>query len=289
MLAVWYERQGPADEVLQFGDLPDPEPGPAEVRVRLTRSGVNPGDTKKRGDWLGYGMPFPRIIPHSDGAGLIDAVGAGVDQGRVGRRVGVYGAQSYRPFGTAAQLTVVPANQVVDLPDDVSDDVGACLGIPGITAHRAVFADGPITGITVLVHGVLGAVGTLAAQLARWAGATVIGTVRRHDDLQQVNAAVATHAVALVHVEAEVALHHVVELVVDLLARTTRQGVSDLRDAMTPQPCGCTTMVVMSRVTDRRPCSPASLPRHALGLHRLVADNESGRFGQAHPTDLLRR
>jgi NADPH2:quinone reductase len=197
MLAVWYERQGPADEVLQFGDLPDPEPGPAEVRVRLTRSGVNPGDTKKRGDWLGYGMPFPRIIPHSDGAGLIDAVGAGVDQGRVGRRVWVYGAQSYRPFGTAAQLTVVPADQAVDLPDDVSDDVGACLGIPGITAHRAVFADGPVTGITVLVHGVLGAVGTLAAQLARWAGATVIGTVRRHDDLQQVNAAVVTHAVAL--------------------------------------------------------------------------------------------
>jgi D-arabinose 1-dehydrogenase-like Zn-dependent alcohol dehydrogenase len=152
MLAVWYERQGPADEVLQFGDLPDPEPGPAEVRVRLTRSGVNPGDTKKRGDWLGYGMPFPRIIPHSDGAGVIDAVGAGVHQGRIGRRVWVFGAQSYRPFGTAAQLTVVPADQAVDLPDDVSDDVGACLGIPGITAHRALFADGPVTGMTVLVH-----------------------------------------------------------------------------------------------------------------------------------------
>jgi NADPH2:quinone reductase len=197
MLAVWYERQGPADEVLQFGDLPDPEPGPAEVRVRLTRSGVNPGDTKKRGDWLGYGMPFPRIIPHSDGAGVIDAVGAGVHQGRIGRRVWVFGAQSYRPFGTAAQLTVVPADQAVDLPDDVSDDVGACLGIPGITAHRALFADGPVTGMTVLVHGVLGAGGTLAAQLARWAGATVIGTVRRHDDLQQVNAAVVTHTVAL--------------------------------------------------------------------------------------------
>jgi NADPH2:quinone reductase len=181
--AVWYERQGPAAEVLQVGELPDPRPAPGEVRVRLTRSGVNPGDTKKRRGWLGSTMPFPRVVPHSDGAGSIESVGEGVDPGRVGQRVWVFGAQSYRPFGTAAELTVVPSWQAVELPEGVGEEVGACLGIPGITAHRAVFADGPVAGQTVLVHGVLGGVGSLAAQLARWGGATVIGTVRSADDL----------------------------------------------------------------------------------------------------------
>jgi NADPH:quinone reductase len=96
MLAAWYERPGPAADVLQVGEMADPVPGPGEVRVRLTFSGVNPGDTKKRGDWVGYGMPYPRVMPHSDGAGAVDAVGDGVDRARVGERVWVYGAQSYR-------------------------------------------------------------------------------------------------------------------------------------------------------------------------------------------------
>lgn len=185
MRAVWYDQPGPAAEVLQVGEVPDPVPGHGEVRVRLAFSGINPGDTKKRADWVGYGMPYPRVIPHSDGAGVIDSVGEGVDPGRQRRRVWVYGAQSYRPFGTAAELTVVPAAQAVDLPQGVSDELGACLGIPGITAHRAVFADGPVTGRTVLVHGVLGGVGSLAAQLALWGGATVIGTVRRRAEPSQ--------------------------------------------------------------------------------------------------------
>src|SRR4051795_7272690 len=176
--------------------MAEPEAGPGEVRVRVALSGVNPGDTKKRGKWLGSPMPFPRIVPHSDGSGVIDAVGPGVDRSRIGQRVWVYGAQSYRPFGTAAQLTAVPDEQAVQLPSEVSDEIGACLGIPGITAHRAVFGDGPVTGQTILVQGVLGAVGTLAAQLARWGGATVIGTVVRDSDLDHVDAAVA-HAVAL--------------------------------------------------------------------------------------------
>jgi NADPH2:quinone reductase len=196
MRAAWYERPGPAAEVLQVGEMAEPEPSPGEVRVRLALSGVNPGDTKKRGDWLGYRMPFPRIVPHSDGSGVIDAVGQGVDRSRIGERVWVYGAQSYRPVGTAAERTVVPAEQAVRLPREVSDEVGACLGIPGITAHRAVFGDGPVAGKTILVHGVLGAVGSVAAQLARWGGATVIGTVRHESDLDQVDGAVA-HAVAL--------------------------------------------------------------------------------------------
>ena len=234
MWAVWYERQGPAAEVLQVGELPAPRPGSGEVRVRLTRSGVNPGDTKKRRGWLGSTMPFPRVVPHSDGAGVVESAGGGVDQGRVGRRVWVFGAQSYRPFGTAAQLTVVPSGQAVDLPDAVSDEVGACLGIPGITAHRAVFADGPVSGLTVLVHGVRGAVGSLAAQLARWGGATVIGTVRRGDDLRPAPGPAVAHAVALDQPDAAAAIlahapdgvHRIVEVAfsdnVDLDAAVAR-------------------------------------------------------------------
>jgi NADPH:quinone reductase len=195
--AVWYDRQGPASEVLQLGELPDPAPDAGEVRVRNRFSGVNPGDTKKRRGWLGSSMPYPRVIPHSDGAGVIDALGADVNPGRLGRRVWVYGAQSYRPFGTAAQFTVVPSALAVDLPDSVSDEVGACLGIPGITAHRAVFDDGSVAGATVLVHGVLGGVAALAAQLAGRDGATVIGTVRRTSDLDQVKSPAVAHTVAL--------------------------------------------------------------------------------------------
>jgi NADPH2:quinone reductase len=197
MLASWYDRQGPAAQVLQVGELPDPRPSPGEVRVRVRVSGVNPGDTKKRRGWLGSTMPYPRVIPHSDAAGVVDAVGEGVDDGRVGQRVWVYGAQSYRPFGTAARYTVVPADQAVPLPDELSDEVGASLGIPGITAHRAVFSDGRVDGKIVLVHGVLGGVGSLAAQLAHWGGATVIGTVVHAHDLDRVDPSVVSHAVAL--------------------------------------------------------------------------------------------
>jgi NADPH2:quinone reductase len=197
MRAAWYDRQGPAADVLEVGELPAPQPGPGDVRVRMRFSGVNPGDTKKRADRFGLGMPFPRIVPHSDGSGVVESVGDGVDAGQIGRRVWVYGAQSYRAFGTAAQLTVVPAAQAVELPDAVSDGLGACLGIPGITAHRAVFADGPVRGQTVLVHGVLGGVGSIAAQLARWGGAEVIATVRRDGDLDAVDPAVAPRVVAL--------------------------------------------------------------------------------------------
>ena len=197
MRAAWYERQGPAEEVLQVGELPDPEPGPGEVRVRIGFSGVNPGDTKKRRGWLGSAMPYPQVIPHSDGAGVIESVGPGVAGTRIGQRVWIYGAQSYRPHGTAAELAVVPSIQAVDLPDEVDEQLGACLGIPGITAHRAVFADGPVAGTTILVHGVLGAVGSLAAQLAARGGATVIGTVRRGEDLRQVQTSAVAHVVAL--------------------------------------------------------------------------------------------
>jgi len=152
-----------------------PRCGAAGVAPRA--SGIDPGDTKKRSAAF-TGMPYPLVVPHSDGAGVIDAVGPDADAARVGRRVWVHGAQSYRQFGTAAEYTVVPEALAVDLPDAVSDDLGASLGIPGVTAHRAVFGDGPVDGTTVLVHGVRGGVSSLAAQLATWGGATVIGTLR---------------------------------------------------------------------------------------------------------------
>src|SRR3954452_6711906 len=227
MRAAWYERQGLATDVLQVGELPTLESGPGEVRVRLRFSGVNPGDTKKRSGWLGNPMAFPLVVPHSDGAGVVDSVGAGVDSGRVGRRVWVWGAQSYRPSGTAAEYTVVPADQAVDLPDAVSDELGACLGIPGITAHRAVFGDGSVAGATVLVHGVLGGVGSLAAQLAAWGDATVIGTVRRSGDLSQVPDSV-VHRVALDEGDPASAIRGVAPRCVDRIIEVSFSDNADL-------------------------------------------------------------
>ena len=182
MKAAWYEEQGPARDVLVVGDMPDPVPAPGEVRVRIAASGINPGDIKKRENAFGYGMPYPRVIPHSDGAGRVDQVGTGVSSDWMGRSVWCYGAQSYRPFGTAAELTAVPVDQVAPLPDNVAMEQGACLGIPGITAHRAVHVAGPVNGCTVLVQGAAGSVGLCAVQLARFAGARVIGSVRSSSD-----------------------------------------------------------------------------------------------------------
>lgn len=189
MKAAWYEKQGPAREVLVVGAMPDPEPGPGEVRVRIVASGVNPGDLKKRQDAFGAGMPYPRVIPHSDGAGTIDRVGRGVSASRITERVWCYGAQSYRPFGTAAEYAVVPSAQAVPLPDSVSFEQGACLGIPGITAHRAVHVAGPVCGRVLLIQGGAGAVGLFAVGLAHLAGARVLATVRSETD-----AAIATQA-----------------------------------------------------------------------------------------------
>src|SRR5580658_3119158 len=178
MRAAWYEKQGPANEVLTVGEMPDPVPGAGEVRIRIAASGINPGDIKKRQDSFGYGMPYLRVIPQSDGAGQVDLVGEGVSSEWVGRRVWRYGAQSYRPFGTAAEFAVVPLDHIALLPENVSPEQGACLGISGMTAHRAVHVGGDVGGRTVLVQGAGGAVGMCAAALARHAGARVIGTVR---------------------------------------------------------------------------------------------------------------
>ena len=178
MKAAWYEKQGPARDVLTVGDMPDPIPSAGEVRIRVATSGVNPGDVKKRQDTFGVGMPYPRVIPHSDGAGVVDLVGDEVSRDWIGRKVWCFGAQSYRPFGTAAEFTVVPVEKIAPLPTNVTMEQGACLGIPGITAHRAVNVAGSVAGKNILVQGAGGAVGLCAVQLARRGGAHVIGSVR---------------------------------------------------------------------------------------------------------------
>jgi NADPH:quinone reductase len=180
MRAVYYEKKGPAAKVLALGEVPDPQPGPGEVRVKLKVSGINPTDTKLRGGWDGaMEMPFPRVIPHQDGAGVIDRVGAGVPQARVGERVWIYEAQRGRAFGTCAEYVSIPAEHAVPLPEGTSFETGACLGIAGMTAHRCLFGDGGIQGQTVLVAGGGGAVGQAAIQLAKWGGARVVASVSR--------------------------------------------------------------------------------------------------------------
>lgn len=175
MLAAWYERNGAARDVLRVGEQPDPLPGKGEVRVRLRASAVNPSDVKARGGSRPV-IP-PRVIPNSDGAGEIDRVGPGVSKSRLRKRAWVYNGQWQRASGTSAQYIALPAAQAVPLPRQVSYAQGACLGIPVMTAHRCLFADGPIAGMTVLVTGGAGVVGHYAVQLARWAGARVIATV----------------------------------------------------------------------------------------------------------------
>jgi NADPH:quinone reductase len=178
MKAAFYERVGPAREVLQLVDLPDPEPAPGEVRVRIEWSGVNPSDVKSRGGVRTRTMPFARVIPHSDGMGVVDRVGDGVDARRVGERVWLWNAAWGRPFGTAAQFCCLPQQQAVRLPDGVPGEAGACMGIPGMTALHAVAMDGGVAGKTVLIAGGAGAVSHYAIQFAaRMGAARIITTV----------------------------------------------------------------------------------------------------------------
>jgi NADPH:quinone reductase len=178
MRAAFYERTGPAGKVLRLGEIPTPLPGPGEVRVKISWSGVNPSDVKSRAGQRTKTLPFPRIIPHSDGSGMIDQVGEDVPSSRIGERVWVWNAAWMRPFGTAAQYVVLPSSQAVLLPQNVDLAVGACLGIPALTAYHAVTVDDGVEGKNVLVAGGAGAVGYYAIQLANIKGAKrVISTV----------------------------------------------------------------------------------------------------------------
>lgn len=174
MRAALYARTGPAHEVLQLVEIPTPHPGAGEVRVKLSWSGVNPSDVKSRAGARTKTLPFTSIVPHSDGSGIIDEVGAGVPRTRIGERVWIWNAAWGRPFGTAAEYVVLPSDQAVPLPDGVDLAAGACLGIPALTAHHAVSVDGGVAGKNVLIAGGAGAVGHYAIQIARLLGAKQI-------------------------------------------------------------------------------------------------------------------
>ena len=176
MRAAWYEKQGPASEVLQLGDLPTPEAGQGEVRVKLSFSGVNPSDTKTTCRVWWSKMAYPAIVPHSDGSGIIDQVGTGVPKNRIGERVWIYCGQWERAHGTAAEYISIREDHAIPLPDNIELMSGACLGIPAVTAHRALFTDGPLNNLTVMVTGGAGAVGNYAIQLAKWGGAEQVIT-----------------------------------------------------------------------------------------------------------------
>lgn len=204
MKAITYSRTGDSS-VLQLQERPIPEPGAGEVRVRIVFSGVNPTDWKHRqGAAPGQELEFPEVVPHHDGAGVVDAVGDGVSELAVGDRVWTFMAQHQRPFGTAQEYAVLPVASVVPLPDDAGFDVGASLGVPAITAHRALtvaegwpsrLQPGALQGATVLVAGGAGAVGHAAIQLARWAGARVVATVSSPEKAALATAAGAHHVV----------------------------------------------------------------------------------------------
>ena len=200
MRAVVYHETGPSS-VLEVVEREFPEPGPGEVRVRLVRAGVNPTDWKFR---AGMMSGYAEVVPGQDGAGVVDAVGAGVEGLAVGDRVWLVLAQHGRPYGTAADYTVQPAGRVVPLPENASYDLGASLGVPAVTAHRALTAaeggpdrlhPGALEGRVVLVAGGAGAVGNAAIQLARWAGATVVTTVSSAEKAALARAAGADHVV----------------------------------------------------------------------------------------------
>ncbi|MCP4073907.1 MAG: zinc-binding dehydrogenase, partial [Hyphomicrobiales bacterium] len=190
MKAHWYETVGDVRAVLEFGEMDDPFPGPGEVRVKVAFSGVNPYDTKKRKG--GHDVEkFGRIIPDCDGSGFIDQVGDGVSKDRIGQPVWIFGAQVSQAFGTAAEYCVVPDLQAINLSKNMSLEEGAAIGIPAVTAHRAVFADGDVLGKTIYVAGATGRVGSYAVQFSKQAGATVVaatGSSDKIDELKQLGA-----------------------------------------------------------------------------------------------------
>ena len=195
MFAAWFEEFGPAKDVFKLGEMDTPEPGEGEVLVRMRTSGINPSDVKKRAGSFPNLLDDGLVIPNSDGAGVIEAVGKGVDKSRIGERVWVFQAQYGRRFGTAAEYVAISSNFAPRLPQKASFEVGACLGIPVMTAHRAVFADGDVDGQTILVTGGAGRVGYYAVQWASRAGATVIATASNDADAETCRQVGADHVV----------------------------------------------------------------------------------------------
>lgn len=199
MKAAYFSQFGSAKDVLQVGELPKPKPGRGEVLVCIKTSGVNPSDVKKRAGSAAGLLDNGPVIPHSDGAGVIEAVGVGVSKARIGERVWTFNAQFGRSHGTAAEYVCIPTETAVYLPETTSFEEGACLGIPVMTAHRCVFADGSVKGKTVLVTGGAGRVGNYAIQLAKWDGATVIATASSEASKQACFEAGADHVIGHPH------------------------------------------------------------------------------------------
>jgi NADPH2:quinone reductase len=195
MKAAWYEATGAARDVLTIGETANPTVGAGEVLVKVYASGINPSDVKQRSGWGGLKMRAARVIPHNDGAGVIEAVGQGVSTERIGQRVWVYKATFPRAMGTAAEYVAIPNEQAIPLPNATSFAAGACLGVPAMTAHHCLFKDGPIAGQTVLVTGGAGAVGYYAIQLAKWGGAQVITTISSEAKAEIAREAGADHVI----------------------------------------------------------------------------------------------
>jgi NADPH2:quinone reductase len=194
MRAAYYEQNGSAHEVLRIGEVETPQAGPGEVRVKLAASGVNPSDVKAR-QGATRKIAWPRVVPHSDGAGVIDQVGDGIAKSRLGERVWVWNGQWKRAFGTAAEFIALPAAQAVKLPDKVSFEAGACLGIPAMTAIHAVALAGADKGSTLLVAGGAGSVSQYVIQFAKAQGATVLSTISSPEKAAAARAAGADHAI----------------------------------------------------------------------------------------------
>ena len=195
MRAAYYKEKGAAREVLAVGEVETPRPGPGEVRVRIAVSGVNPSDVRTRSGAYARPVTFPLIIPHNDGAGVIESVGDGVSDARIGERVWLFKTQFLRPFGTAAEYAVLPADCAVPLPDGTDLAAGACLGVPALTAHRGVTLFGAVEGLTALVQGGAGAVGHYAVQIAKAKGAVVIATVSSDEKAAHAEAGGADHTI----------------------------------------------------------------------------------------------
>ena len=194
MKAVWYEKQGDATEVLIYGEMEKPTPQNNEVLIKVHYSGLNPSDTKRRIGFRGQKHAFHSIIPHSDGSGIIEAVGSNIDPKRIGERVWIYSAQWQRPFGTAANFVCVPSNLAIKLEDSISLEIGATIGIPALTAYAGMFKYTNPKNKIILITGGAGSVGNCAIQMAKHAGATVISSVSGDNKMKAALTAGADHA-----------------------------------------------------------------------------------------------
>ena len=289
MRAVWYDRQGPAREVLQLGERPKPTPGRGEALIRLMASGINPSDVGMRGGRAGP-MAYPLIVPHSDGAGVVEAVGPGVAEAMIGKRVWFYnGQRNGRAFGTAAEYIELDVDLISELPDHIDFAEGATLGIPCMTAHGSLFQAGPVQGRVVLVTGGAGAVGHYAVQLAKWAGANVIATVSSAAKAERARAGGADHvidyktedvAARVLDITGGEGVHHVVD--VDF-------GGNLAETLPSVRPGG--SIAFYATRGDATPKVPASeLMRRNLSIHGMVlptSPHEARRRAQADITSWI--